>query len=386
MTDISLPFKETKTSVHSEEALRAQRFRALAKDQCALSGVSLYGQLVIGLSLYLYPFVSTPGYLSILLTLPFLLFLGLSARRLLKNTPPGENLLLFAGGKGLGKAFAFSFALIFFLDSLLAAYALTAMMQTVLPDMSPLLISLSVTAVMAVTIAGSDLYALHRLARFLRWIFLFLFFFCALTTLSSGSTGHFFPLLGAGEESIFRGALWLIGCMGGACCPFIMPLSRESHEPLVEKKRILLRPLLFALAAGMLTAMLSAFLMPFYALSRPESLGWRLLLIPHISPSLAVWSLFLCGQMFLMLVTLAAGVTRASAMLCLSLGNDRHKPLLITLLLFLQLPFCALNLESMESFLCAIAPFRGALAGGMICLMLLLSEARKRRERREMAP
>ena len=43
MTDISLPFEETKTSVHSEEALRAQRFRALAKDQCALSGVSLYG-------------------------------------------------------------------------------------------------------------------------------------------------------------------------------------------------------------------------------------------------------------------------------------------------------------------------------------------------------
>ena len=147
MTDISLPFEETKTAVHSEEALRTQRFRALAKDQCALSGVSLYGQLVIGLSLYLYPFVSTPGYLSILLTLPFLLFLSLSARRILKNTPPGENLLLFTGGKGLGKIFAFFFALIFFLDSLLAAYALTAMMETVLPDMSALLISLSVTAV-----------------------------------------------------------------------------------------------------------------------------------------------------------------------------------------------------------------------------------------------
>ena len=43
-------FHKTATSVHSMEEMADQRFQALALDQCALSGGSLYGQVVIGIS------------------------------------------------------------------------------------------------------------------------------------------------------------------------------------------------------------------------------------------------------------------------------------------------------------------------------------------------
>ena len=324
--------------------LFSQRSRALALDQCALSGVSLYGQLVIGIAFYLYAHVSTPGYLSILLTLPYLLLMSLGGWWLARHTPPDQNAIQWAIGKKAEKPIAIGFSLIFLLDAQLAFYALTAMMRNVLPDMSTFFIALAVALTTAFTISGGDEYALHRLTRFLRWVFLLVFLYCAITSLPYGNMGHLHPALGHGAASIFRGALWMCGCLGGAACPLILPQQAATHSALCEKKGAFLRPQLFALLAAALTALLSAWLLPVYALARPETLGWRMLPITHVNPSQMGWSLFLCGQMFLMLITLSAGVTRSAALITHALDQKTHKPFLITLLLFFLLPMAALDI------------------------------------------
>ncbi|MBE5783984.1 MAG: hypothetical protein E7329_11800 [Clostridiales bacterium] len=372
-------FQQTATPVHTMDDMLSQRSRALALDQCALSGVSLYGQLTIGIAFYLYAHVSTPGYLSILITLPYLLLMSLGGWWLARQTPSSENAIQWAVGKKAEKPLSLCFSLIFLLDAQLAFYALTAMMQNVLPDMSTFFISLAVALTTAITISGGDEYALHRLTRFLRWIFLLVFLYCAITSLPYGSIGHLFPLLGHGTGSIFQGALWMCGCLGGAACPLIMPQQASTHSALCEKRGAFLRPQFFALLAGACTALLSAYLMPVYALARPETLGWRMLLITHVNPSQMGWSLFLCGQMFLMLITLSAGVTRAAALITHTLRQKNHKPFLITLLLFFLLPIAALDLSAMDALLIQIAPFRGIAALLLMLLLLLCGLIKKRK-------
>lgn len=361
---------QTASSVHTMDDMLSQRSHALALDQCALSGVSLYGQMAIGIAFYLYSHVSTPGYLSILLTLPFLLFLSLGSWWLARQTPPDENVIRWALGKKAEKPISLCFALIFLLDAQLAFYALTAMMQNVLPNMSTLLIALSVAFTAAVTLGRGDEYALHRLTRFLRWVFLCIFAYCAITSLPYGSAGHLYPLLGHGGNSIFRGAAWMCGCLGGAACPLILPQQSGSHAALCEKKSAFLGPQLFALLSAVLTALLSAYLMPVYALARPETLGWRMLLITHVNPSQMAWSLFLCAQMLLMLLSLSAGVTRSAALIARCMPHGASKPFLIALLFFFLLPLSALDLDPIEALLRKIAPMRGALAFLLMGLLL----------------
>ena len=72
---------KTTACVHSPQQMKAQRWQALAQDRAALCGISVYAQIFIGLALYLYGHVSTPGYLSVLLTIPFALLLVYLARK-----------------------------------------------------------------------------------------------------------------------------------------------------------------------------------------------------------------------------------------------------------------------------------------------------------------
>lgn len=369
---------QTVTPVQNMDALLRQRSKALARDQCALGGVSLYAQLVIGIALYLYDHVSTPSYLSILLTLPFLLLLSLISHWLARQADPQESVIAWALGRRAGKIIAIGFAAIFWLDAQIAAYALNAMVQNVLPDMSPLWSSLSVALIMAWTIGGGDQYALHRLTRFFRWIMLPVFLYCAITVLPKGNIGHLFPVLGYGSASIFQGSLWLCGCLAGACCPLVMPQAKQTMASLCQRRCTLLRPYLAALAAASLTALLSAYLLPIYALARPESLGWRMMVITHVSPSVAAWSLFLCMQMFLLLIALAAGVTRAAAQITWAVRRPQAKPFLILLLLLLQVPAAALPMIEVQEMFLAIAPWRGAAALALMLILLIGALIRKK--------
>lgn len=361
---------KTGTPVHSMDAMLRQRETALAHDQCVLSGVSLYGQLSIGIALYLYSHVSTPGYLSILLAAPFLLLVSLLSLWLARKAEPGQNVLSWAVGQRAGRVLAVGFGAVFWLDAQLASYSLTAIVQNVLPNVSTLWVSLAVAVMMAFTIGGGNKQALPRLTRLLRWLILAFFLYCLFAALPYGNTGHLFPLLGHGWERLFQGTVWICGCLAGACCPLVLPDAGQYMGALRSRTSLLLRPQVIALTAAVLTALFSAYLMPVYALSRPETLGWRLLLVTHVSPSVVGWSLFLCATMFLMLITLAAGVTQSASLLAWAAGKPQANPAMITALLMLQVPANVLNLKGIEEFLSRIAPWRGA---AVLVMLLILS-------------
>ena len=106
----------------------------------------------------------------------------------------------------------------------------------------------------------------------------------------------------------------------------------------------------------------AAYLLPFYALARPEALGWRALLYAEISSSLTGWSLLLCAQMFLMLFSLAAGVTRAAALLSRAAGKKKSPPWLLAALLLLLMGAAGLNPPGFSALLLAALPWRAVLA------------------------
>lgn len=354
------------------EEMRRQRQHVYLQDQCALSGVSIFGQLVIGGAFYLYGHVSTPGYLSILLTLPFLLALAFLSLFLARRA--GGKGVLEAAGPLPGKIIGVLLSLIFLLDAQMAAFAICAMLTDALPHLSPLLSMIALALLTAAAIGGEESYALARLSRLLRWVLLILLAFCALAALPHGSLSYLFPVLGEGMENIAKGSLWMSGCLAGACCPLLLPPGTEPLTPLPQKGRMLYRPLIFALIAGTAYALLSACLLPFYALARPENLGWRMLLFAKISGSSAAWSLLFFAMMFLMLISLSAGVLRSASLLSYAAGKRRPKASLITLLLLLLTPAATLKSLPVQHALLALAPIRGIgvlMLLGALCILSL---------------
>lgn len=363
--------QQTSTQVHSMEAMAAQRHAALAREQATLTGLSLYGQVILGLALYVYDHVSTPGYLSVLLTLPAALAAALLCLALTRRAPQGQPLLSWALGKGGGKLASLMLSAVFWLDGQVAVYGLTAVVQDVLPNMSGLGIALAVALMMALALGSGEDHALPRLARLMGWGLPIAFLLCFAMALSQGKGGHLFPLLGFGGSRILRGGLWLGGCLAGVCCPLVLPQPSACGPALAARPALLLRPLLLAMAAAALTALFSAFLLPVYALARPETLGWRLLLVTHVSPSLAGWSLFLWAMLFLLLITLAAGVSRAACLMAWAVGKPAPSRALIGGLLLLQLPAAAFNGERLEGLLERAAPWRGPVTLGVLLALLL---------------
>lgn len=370
---------QTVTDVTDRQTLLRERHKAYALEQYALSGLSLYAQTIIGLALYLYSHVSTPGYLSLLLQLPCCAGLMGGALWLCRRRQAGETPLASAVGRPLARVLAAALALCALLDAQLAAYSLCAILSDVLPHISSLWAALTVAVVTALAIGGGDEYGLPRLARLLRWLLALMIGFCTATALPHGSLGHLAPWLGRGMGSIGRGALWMSGSVASCCLPLLMPQRESNLQALCDEGKAGLRTVLLSLGLGLLTALCSAFLLPFYALARPETLGWRLLLVSDVSPSLIGWSLLLCALLMLLLMAQAAGVTRAASLLCWAAGKRTASPFLITVLLMLLLPLAALSTREAEALLQALAPWRGAVAAAVVAAGMVGSGIRKRR-------
>jgi len=369
---------ETATPVHSMDALLQYRKDAFAREQGILSAVSVLGQSVIGAALYLYGHVGTPGYLSILLTVPWALLIAALSLYLIQHAKDGA--VLEAAGKTPGKIFPLMLFPVFFLDAQLAAYAISAILSDALPRFSPLLTMLAVALIMAAAMGGENEYALPRLAGMLRWPLLIALFYCGLTALPHGSPGYLFPLLGRGTGSIFQGALWMGGCTAGACCPLLIPSPCPSLSPFQKKGRMLYRPLLGALLAAALYALISACLLPAYSLARPENLGFRLLLFTKISGSSLAWSLLVFAQLFLLLLTLAAGIMRCAHLLTGMAGKRKPSPLLTGALLLLLVPAAALKTLPVQDALIRLAPFRGAAVMLVLIPLCIFTWIRERRK------
>lgn len=367
---------QTDTAVDTAAEMGFQRRQAFARDRGILTGLSIFAQMLVGCGLYLFSHVSTPGYLSILMTGPVIFLIALLSLHLQKRCGEGDALAL--PGKWPGRALALLLSLVFFLDAQLAAYGISAILSDVLPHFSPLLTMLTVALMLALALGGEEARALSRLSRLLRWPILAALLICGLAALLHGSPGYLFPVLGEGLPSIFRGALWMSGCAAGACCPMVLPGNERPSSLLPGRGRIM-KPLAFFLLLGILYALLCACMLPFYALARPENLGFRLLLYTKISGSALSWSLMLFALLFLLLIALSAGVQRSAALIAFAAGKKRPGRGLIMFLLLLLVPASALKSLPVQQILLDLAPFRAAVVLGVLLLlwMLLLGKGKK---------
>ena len=90
-------------------------------------------------------------------------------------------------------------------------------------------------------------------------------------------------------------------------------------------------------------------------------------------------------MMFLMLVTLAAGITRSSSLICCAIQPCVHKPFLVIMLFFFLLPAAALDQLPVEALLRFLAPLRGAAALLFMAALLLSGLIRSKKSPRKEA-
>ena len=365
---------QTETSVHSPAQMIAQRRTAALLDKSGLNALSVYAQLAIGFSLYLYEQVSTPGYLSTLLTLPVLLLLFLPGRFLASRKQPGLSVTVSAAGTGGARIFFLCFFLLHLLDAQLAFFTLCAVVRDVMPDFERTAVALAAALFCALG-SGED-EGLNRLSRPLKWLIGALLLYCVLIAVPHGSAAHFFPLLGYGPASILRGTLWISGGLASAAWPM---LTREDTEPPLRFFPTLRAPLL-ALVLGIITYLASVWLMPVYVMQRPESLGWRMLLLVHMTPSVPAWSMEVIGLMLLLLTATAYSASQASFVLSQFGGQQKTPRFLTAALLFLLVPACVTDPDSVQEMLAAASPWRAAVSFMLLILLCLCSLIRNKKK------
>lgn len=305
-------------------------------DAWTLSLISLFTQVLCALALYLYGAVSTPAYLSVLLAAPAILLLCVFAGR----------------GVRLPRWLAPLPCLASLLDALIAFYALCAVLRDVMPDIQLPAAALLYALCLAAGLAGAAPSALPRTARLMLLVLLPMAFFCLCCALPHGKTEHLFPLLGFGPASVLRGCIWVLGASAGVCCPLL-----SAGGP--PRRRMLLSLLAaFFLAAA--AALAAAWLMPVYALAAPRTVGWRMLLVTHMTPSVPCWSVQVALVTLLLLLSLAVSVRRAAAFAASSFGVERKagNHWAETLFLLLLIPFSAMQTESVRAFLVTAGPLR----------------------------
>ncbi len=365
---------KTATAVHSVRQMMTQRRQAFIRDRYMLGALSTYAQICIGFSLYLYGRVSTPGYISLLLTVPAVLPHFLMGWFLHRRKKPGRTVAASAAGAVGEKAFALCFSLLHLLDAQIAFFALCAMARDVMPDAERLPFALA--AAFFCACGGADQNSLSRLGCFLKWIIAALALYGASISFPHGKISHFYPLLGYGASSILRGALWMSGAVVSGVWPL---LNREENEPPVSFFTAARFPLA-AVGLGIFTYLTAVWLMPVYAMSRPESVGWRILLIAHMTPSVPAWSAAVIGLLLLLLTAVSGSVSQAALALS-RLGGKRKPPrFLHAALLFLLVPACAINPDTAQKILTAAAPWRAAAALALLSMLCLVSLLRRKQK------
>ena len=366
--------EKTVTSVHSTAQMLLQRRLSSVRDKSGLNALSVYAQLYIGFSLYLYGQISTPGYLSTLLTVPVLLLLFLPGWFLARRKKEGLSVTASAAGKRGAKLFFLCFFLLHLLDAQLAFFALCAVARDVMPDLSRIAIALSAALFCALGGGGDE--GLCRLSRPLKWLVGALLLYCVIIAVPHGNAAHFFPLLGYGPVSILQGTAWISGAAASAVWPL---LDREDGEQPQGFFSVLLFPLL-ALGLGIITFLASVWLMPVYVMQRPESLGWRMLLLVHMTPSVPAWSMEVIGLMLLLLASAAYSVSQASRSLAQFSGSKKAPRFLHAALLFLLSPACVIDPDGAQALLSLAAPWRTAAYFALLGALCLCSLIRGRKK------
>ena len=368
---------KTVSSVRNACQESQRRWQVFAQDECAINAIGIFAQLWIGFSLYCYDHVGTPGWISLLLTFPYpllLIFLGLY---LLRRAEPGVGPIDAAVGENKAAPFHFIFALLHFSDAFLAFYALSAIMADVMPDLSVWEIDFAVSLLCAASLGKNAGYTLPRLAGFLKWLIGALLLYCLIIAVPYGKPSHFFPLLGYGPLSIGKAALWMCGAFSSAASP-LLTSCQEERTILLRQKRTVLFPVFCAFLFGLIAYGFSIWLLPIYAMFRPASLGWRLLLITHMTPSIPAWSMEVIGLALLLLLSICRNVSLSSGIMARGMKKNEPRSLPALLLLMMAVP-CALNSDSIQRFVLLIAALRSFAAFFILALLCTVSLYRRRK-------
>ena len=363
---------KTETKVHSVQEMKAQRWQALAQDRCALCGLAVYTQIFIGLALYIYNHVSTPGYLSILLTVPFALLLLFLARKTARSSGTEKH---------LSKPASFLFALLHLFNAQLVFTCLCAILTNIMPDHSLWAMALLTALALAWANTGRREDALARLGHFLKWLILILLGYGLVTSLPYGNASYFFPILGFGWESIGKGALWMCGAVSCCALPLLTPQNSQALSPMLTKKSTAVKPVLLSILAGCGTMLVSVLLMPVRTMARSETLGWRLMLAINMTPSIPAWSMEALGVLLLFFLALNYHVTQAAALLL----PDQKEPsgFMLLLLLLILVPCAACPLPEITETLTQIAMFRGPVTLAVTLILFFVHVPRGKKTGKE---
>lgn len=353
---------KTVTHVNSQTEMLSQRVHAMQNDRRALWNVSVLAQIYVSLSLYLYGAVSTAGLWSLGLTVPYMLLILFLSNRV--RPVSGFGCLVF-------------FLLQMF-DAQLILYALSAMLKEVMPEHPQLLLALFLAIGMAWANSGKEETALYSLNRFLQWVIFALLFYCVCASIPYGRGDHFFPLFGRGCESIFKGAVCLWGAVNGCVWPRLMPNEEQmnSSEKVQENNFHAFLPL----AGGALVMGVSVWLMPFYAMERPETLGWRLLLFTNMTPSIPAWSFQVISLLMLFFLSLSCHIKSAENSLSLLCGKKLPSFSTLLLLFLPLLPLVFLSNPQAETALITASFFRAPVMLGFLFLLYIQKRRNKRRK------
>ncbi|MBR6184782.1 MAG: hypothetical protein IKQ41_00805 [Clostridia bacterium] len=366
---------QTKTAVHSPAQEENARWAAFAKEQSVLAALGVFAQMLIGMSLYLYANVGTPGYLSILLTAPYAFALLASAKALAKR---GIARAALAGErKTAARVLCLLFAVLIWADALLLLISLCAMFREFMPRecLAGLMAAVAITAADGVRTGKRGL---PHLARFLVWVIFALLFFCAASAYPHGRIDHVFPLLGHGAKSVFLGGAWMCGCVCGCVWPLLMADESPAVSQLTGRRSPLCRTLWAALICAVLLHLTADWLMPMEAMQRPETLGWRVLLLANMTPSIPAWSMLIAGLTLLFLLALQDCALRFVRAFSRFAGTEKGG---FWISLFLLLPMIPIAIRLDLAWLDAVtrlSAWRAVLTPVLLVLTLLLGRKSKR--------
>ncbi len=363
---------KTASSVQSESQMLAQRRQASIRDKSGMNALNAYAHLCIGFSLYLYGHASTPGYLSTLLAVPPLLLFFLLGRFLVRRKKMGLSVTASAAGPGGAKFFDLCFFLLHLLDAQLALFALCAVVIDAMPDFGRLSAALSAALFCALGYGEDE--SLYRLSRPLKWLIGALLLYCGIAAVPHGKASHFFPLSGGGAASIIQGAVWMTGAVSSGIWPL---LTHEEKEPSGSFFSAV-RPSLAAVGLGIATYLAAVWLMPYYTMKRPESTGWRMLLLVHMTPSVPAWSMEVIGLLLLLLAAVTYSASQAAFALSRFGGKQKKPRCLTALLLFLLVPGSVIDPDGACEMLTAAAAWRAPAYFALLVLLCLCSLIRNK--------
>ena len=114
-----------------------------------------------------------------------------------------------------------------------------------------------------------------------------------------------------------------------------------------------------SILAGCAVMLVSVWLMPVYAMSRSETLGWRLLLMINMTPSIPAWSMETVGVLLLFFLALSNSANEASTLIAGMAGKESASGWVTLLLLLLLLPCAVFQFDAVLDTLSTAASFRG---------------------------